>query len=320
MHNIDLSLNRVFWEYAQTKSYMRPTKGYYCHSEIPSLGVYVTAPHYKNCSKTIREDYFKIVSAFADKYKDYKFVLGLSGGIDSEVCAETFYQLNIPFTAISLRLFNGENDFDLVYAAKYCKDRGIKHKVIPLSFDVLIEKVVPKAVKYGQFTHSISQVALTYLFEFIKPNEILINSGHNPDYYSSLGLGWWEDSPNYVKYAINTKNKFITFTSLEPIFCHYAKNYDSSQPGDKNNNFLYESYDNLPERIKRTGWENSSKQTIEGTEFLREKCNRAHQTFITWKNLTLRYKQTLEKELDKHLLENKQWELYKLLTGAKWLV
>ena len=28
--------------------------------------------------------------------------------------------------------------------------------------------------------HSVSQVALTYLFEFIGDNEILINSGHNP--------------------------------------------------------------------------------------------------------------------------------------------
>ena len=64
-------------------------------------------------------------------------------------------------------------------------------------------------------------------------DEILINSGHNPDFYSKLGLGWWEDSPNYVKYAINTNQKFMTFTSLEPIFCHYAKNHDSSQPGKK---------------------------------------------------------------------------------------
>ena len=60
-------------------------------------------------------------------------------------------------------------------------------------------------------------------------------------FYPKLGLGWWEDSPNYVKYAINTNQKFMTFTSLEPIFCHYAKNHDSSQPGEKDNTFLYEA-------------------------------------------------------------------------------
>ena len=82
----------------------------------------------------------------------------------------------------------------------------------------------------------------------------------------------------------------MTFTSLEPIFCHYAKNHDSSQPGEKDNTFLYEAYDNLPHRIKYTGWEKSSAELIEGTEFLRKECNYAFQTFLTWRNSTLRYK------------------------------
>ena len=43
-----------------------------------------------------------------------------------EATAEAFYQLGIPFTAITLRLFGGQNDFDIVYAAKYCKDRNIE--------------------------------------------------------------------------------------------------------------------------------------------------------------------------------------------------
>ncbi len=161
---------------------MRPLKGYYCHSDLPSLGSYVDVPAYKKHGKNIREDYFDLVSKFAKKYKNYKFVLGMSGGIDSEVCAETFYQLNIPFRVLSLRLFKGQNDFDIIYAAKYCKDRKIEQKIIPLSYDKLVRSVLPKAVKHGQFTHSVSQVALTYLFEFIGDNEILINSGHNPDF------------------------------------------------------------------------------------------------------------------------------------------
>ena len=317
----DISINRTYWKYIQTNTYMRPSKGYYCHSKIPSLGSYVCVPPYKNHGKNIRQDYFSLVSKFAKKYKDYKFVLGMSGGIDSEVCAETFYQLKIPFSVLSLRLFNGQNDFDLVYAAKYCKDRQITQKVIPLSYDKLIKSVLPKAVKYGQFTHSISQVALTYLFEFVGENEILINSGHNPDYHANLGLGWWEDSPNYVKYAINTNKKFMTFTSLEPIFCHYANNHDSSQPGEKDNTFLYESYDNLPFRIKYTGWEKSSDELIDGSELLREECNRTYQTFLTWRNMTLRYKKQIESTLENHLKNtnlHNTWVLYKLLTGIEY--
>ena len=318
----DISINRTYWKYVQTNSFMRPTKNYYCHERIPSLGSYVLPSPYKKHGKSIRDDYFLLVQEFAKKYKDYEFVLGMSGGIDSEVCAETFYQLNIPFRVLSLRLFKGQNDFDLIYAAKYCKDRGIEQKIIPLSFDKLIRDIIPKAVKYGQFTHSVSQTALTYLFDFISDKEILINSGHNPDYYRGLGLGWWEDSPNYIKYAINTNNKFMSFTSIEPIFCHYAKNHDSSQPGEKDNTFLYESYDNLSYRIKYTGWEKSLNEMKTAEDMLRKECKYAYQTFLTWRSNTLRYKKKLEDKLDKHF-ENKKlsedWLEYKLLTGLEYV-
>ena len=318
----DTSINRTYWKYIQTNSFLRPLKNYYCHTDIPSLGSYISVPPYKNHGKTIRDDYFLLVKQFAEQYKTHKFVLGMSGGIDSEICAETFHQLKIPFRALSIRLFGGHNDYDLVYAAKYCKDSKINHRVIPLYIDKIIKDLIPKAVKHGQFTHSVSQVALTHLFDFVGENEILINSGHNPDFYPNLGFGWWEDSPNFVKYAINTNKKFMTFTSLEPVFCHYAKNHDSTQPGEKDNTFLYESYDNLPFRVKYTGWEKSLKETDVATLYLRKSCREAFQTFLTWRAVTLRYKKKVESKLEQHLIDTKvydDWTRYKLLTGLEYV-
>ena len=52
----DVSINRTYWKYIQTDSYMRPLKGYYCHSELPSLGSYISVPAYKKHSENIRED------------------------------------------------------------------------------------------------------------------------------------------------------------------------------------------------------------------------------------------------------------------------
>ena len=52
----------------------------------------------------------------------------MSGGIDSEV-AETFYRLNIPFRVLIQRLFEGANDYDIMYAVKYCKERSIPIKL-----------------------------------------------------------------------------------------------------------------------------------------------------------------------------------------------
>ena len=66
----DVSINRTYWKYIQTDSYMRPLKGYYCHSELPSLGSYISVPAYKKHSEHIREDYFNLVSACTKQYKD----------------------------------------------------------------------------------------------------------------------------------------------------------------------------------------------------------------------------------------------------------
>ena len=39
-------------------------------------------------------------------------------------------------------------------------------------------------------------ICLTYVD---RSKEILINSGHNPDFHKEIGIGWWEDSPNIIK-------------------------------------------------------------------------------------------------------------------------
>lgn len=39
MYDLDLSLNRVYWEYLQTGTHMRPDHGYWGDEYIPTLGV-----------------------------------------------------------------------------------------------------------------------------------------------------------------------------------------------------------------------------------------------------------------------------------------
>ena len=171
--NIDLSLNRVYWEYVQNRTWSRPSSEYLGSSQVPSIGARVTVPPYKKKGKNIKEDLEKLVFMFAEQYKDFKFVLALSGGIDSEITAETFYKLGIPFRAISQSLFDGTNKHDIMYAVKYCKDRGIKHHVLNLSYRKMLEETIPDAIKHGEFTHSYSQIALTNIFSYIKDDEIV---------------------------------------------------------------------------------------------------------------------------------------------------
>ena len=288
--NIDLSLNRVYWEYVQNHSYLRPPHNYLCSSLIPCIGVRATVPVYKRRGKKFKNDLVQLVKAFAQKYEGYKYVISMSGGIDSEITAEVFYELGIPFRVLIQRLFKGANDHDIIFAVKYCRDRKIPFKIVDLSLEKLKKKIIPDAIKHGQFTHSYSQIALCNLFNYInRQDDILINSGHNPDFHRGIGIGWWEDSPNIIKYAIAKHYKFFTFTSLEPIFCHYASNFDADQPGDKNNDFLYEAFPQLKRRIKMTGWEKSDNLVGELTNRIREVSNFRYQSFITWEEFTLAY-------------------------------
>jgi len=289
MYEIDLNLNRVYWEYRQNRNFLRPNKGYKGSQLVPSIGARVTCDIYSKRGASFKSDLENLVKSFGELYKNRNIYMTLSGGIDSEITAEAFYRAGIKFTGLSLRLLNGINDYDIIYAVKYCKDRNILHRIVKLSKEELIEKTIPKAIKYGQFTHAYSQVALTKLLDVATEDDIVIFSGHNPDFHPKIGLGWWEDSPNIIKYAINTKKNFFTFTSLEPIFCHYAKNYDITQPGEKNNDFLYECYPNLVKRIKYTGWEKSHDVLPPILDKLYKTHNYRYQTFLTWDFYTMRY-------------------------------
>ena len=287
--SVDLSLNRVYWQYVQNKTHLRPKHDYLCSAMIPSIGVRATIPIYYRRGNTIRDDLVSLVKQFAKRYPDNRYVISLSGGIDSEITAETFYELGIPFRVLTLKLFEGSNYHDIMWAVKYCRQRNLKQKIINLTLDKMLQETIPEGVEHGQFTHSYSQIALTELFNHIEEDEILINSGHNPDFHTEIGIGWWEDSPNIVKYSLAKKHKFFTFTSLEPIFCHYAANYDKNQPGDKDNDFLYASFPTLQRREKLTGWEYNSNIIGLLQERIRSCAAYKHQSFITWETFTLAY-------------------------------
>ena len=300
---LDLSLNRVYWEYIQNKHWMRPDK-YRNSNSVPCIGVRATDNPYFRRGKSFKQDLESLIEQFHKRYsKKYKYVLTLSGGIDSEVTAEAFYQMGIPFRAVSQRLLGGINDHDLKWAYDWLETRKVDHETIELPEEQFLQETIPQGVKLGQFTHSYSQIAHTNMFNHVSDNEILIFSGHNPDFHSKIGIGWWEDSPNLVKYAKNANKKFFTFTSLEPIFCHYAKNFDSKQPGDKDNRFLYAAYPTLKPRLKLTGWEHGFEYIGRATDVIRDHSNMSYQSFITWDYFTSLY---FRKEFYKNYHEEKR--------------
>lgn len=289
--SIDLSLNRTYWVYEKNNSIWRPDDFDWDFAGF-HRGVRVTVPEYSKRQSSLLADMKHLVSQFHQKYKG-EYVITMSGGIDSELVAETFYLLDIPFRVLIQRLFKGANDYDIMYAVKFCKERSIPYDIIGLSVDKLIKEIIPDACIYGQFSASYSQMALTNLYNYVKDSEIIIFSGHNPDFDKYIGIGWNEDSPNLVKQAIAKNKKFFTFTSLEPIFCHYAANFDAKQPGMKDNEFIYKDYPQLPRRKKLTGWEHVDQdQLYDIVEQVNLYSKTLFTPFITWTRFKDQYDKT----------------------------
>lgn len=288
LESIDFSLNRTYWKYELNNSIWRPDNYVWDLGGI-HRGVVVSVPEYSRRSSSLKKDMIALASKFHSIYQG-EYVITMSGGIDSELVAETFYQLNIPFRVLIQRLFKGANDYDIMYAVKYCKKRSIPYKIIGLSFDKLVKEIIPDACMFGQFSTSYSQIALTNLYNYVTDDEIIIFSGHNPDFHNVIGVGWNEDSPNLVKHSIAKKKRFFTFTSLEPIFCHYAANFDRDQPGQKDNDFIYNDYPQLERRLKLTGWEHVNQNYLfDIIDQVNNFSLTIHTPFITWPKFKKRY-------------------------------
>ena len=273
-----LECNRVYWEY-ENKSWWRNKD----HSWISeTAGVRVCVPEYSRRGSSFKRDLETLVQLFHEHHKE-DYVITMSGGIDSEVTAQAFFNQGIKFRVLILSLFNGMNRGDIIWAVKWCKDHDIEYKIVHLSYDEFMHDTIEDAIESGQFVRSPSQMALTHLFRYVTPYEILIFSGHNPDFLDGVGIGWQEDSPNMVKYAINHRKRFFTFTSLEPIFCWYAANYDRTKAGNKNCGFIHKEYPELKQRTKLTGWEYSTPYM----QSIMDKINTINgdipfEPFITW--------------------------------------
>lgn len=62
---------------------------------------------------------------FYKQYKTRKLILCMSGGLDSEVMAESFLRAGVPFSVSIWEYKNGFNNYDIKHAIKFCN----KHKI-----------------------------------------------------------------------------------------------------------------------------------------------------------------------------------------------
>lgn len=73
--------------------------------------------------------------------------LAYSGGIDSEIIADSFLYCGIPFTAITFRYPDNVNGYDINYAYKFCHKNSIPHLVVDIDPISIYEKALMEGGK-----------------------------------------------------------------------------------------------------------------------------------------------------------------------------
>ncbi len=85
---------------------------------------------------------------FYKKYKSKKIVLCMSGGLDSEVMAESFLKADVPFSVSIWRYKNRLNDYDIKHAIMFCRENKIDYEIEDCNLELFYENKLH--VYYGQ--------------------------------------------------------------------------------------------------------------------------------------------------------------------------
>jgi hypothetical protein len=98
-----------------------------------------------------------------DIYANYKnLYVAMSGGIDSEFVAQTFYNLKIPFTPIIFKV-SDLNELDIWWAFKWCKEHNIEPVVISEQVGNWVNRFISISKNYctrfGQGTGTMSFIS-----------------------------------------------------------------------------------------------------------------------------------------------------------------
>ena len=136
----------------------------------------------------------------------------MSGGIDSEIVAHTFKELNIPFQAFIVKFSNNLNEHDIVHAIRWCKDNKIKYRIF--DFDV-INFIKIDYKKY--LTHNLIVNNIFRYFSIELINEIENMNGFAVLGGKSVGLRLLQCNEDVNKFTQNSVHDCYDIGSLAPL-------------------------------------------------------------------------------------------------------
>jgi len=116
---------------------------------------YSNPPHFevkfKKCSQaplSWKEEIYKAAVKIAQSTTKTIY-LCMSGGIDSEVMCQAFWDQKIPFKGLTLEHKEKTNRHDIRYAIEWCRRHKVEHEIIPFDVKGFLEKEIDSYVDQG---------------------------------------------------------------------------------------------------------------------------------------------------------------------------
>ena len=147
--------------------------------------------------RDFKSECLDVVSKIKDAYPNEKFSIFFSGGVDSEVLAQSFLLAGVPFVADILRFKDGYNDHDIKYAIDFCEYYNVQYRVHEIDIVEFYKskEYLPIGIKYQ--SSQIAQIQLIWLMNKID------------DAIPVLGTGevFFEQKFDYAAYLRNPKER-----------------------------------------------------------------------------------------------------------------
>ena len=121
----------------------------------------------KRTPQSWREEILSTAKQISDN-TDRPIVVSLSGGIDSEIIAKAFLELDIPFSAISFKHISNANNHDIQFAERFCKNNNIVHMIEEFSFEDFLFNKIEDYIKQGYRSTNIFRYLQIMILEYVE--------------------------------------------------------------------------------------------------------------------------------------------------------
>lgn len=142
-----------------------------------------------------------VAEDIASNYKN--LYVAMSGGIDSEFVAQTFYDLGIKFTPIVFKVAD-LNELDIWWAFKWCRDHSIEPTVIEEPIGTWVARFTEISQKYcGRFGQGSG--TMSFISDYVREqNGSLVTGGGFLEYFPDENISYMQE--NYADSSLHNKD------------------------------------------------------------------------------------------------------------------